>query len=169
VPRHQNKNLALYMRNLIFGAEDSLVSTVGLLSGVAIGGVPGKTIVLTGIVLVFVEAFSMGVGSFLSESSLEESVNGDKAKSEGSMAGAGIMFLSYMASGLVPLWPYLALDGAAAFWGSILSALAGLFVLGYVSARLLGIRAYRSAFRMAMIGGVAIGIGALVGKLVGIN
>ena len=64
-------NRILYMRNLIFGAEDSLVSTVGLLSGIAIGGVPKSAIILTGIVLIFVEAFSMGVGSYLSEYSVE--------------------------------------------------------------------------------------------------
>ena len=55
---------ALYLRNFIFGVEDSLVSTVGLLSGVAVANVDQATIFLTGMVLIFVEAFSMGVGSF---------------------------------------------------------------------------------------------------------
>ena len=52
-----------YFRNFIFGVEDSLVSTVGLLSGVAIAGVPSRTILLTGVVLILVEAFSMAAGA----------------------------------------------------------------------------------------------------------
>src|SRR3989338_4103836 len=46
----------VYIRNLIFGVEDSLVSTVDLLSGVAAAGVPRSVIFLTGVVLIFVEA-----------------------------------------------------------------------------------------------------------------
>ena len=64
-----------YFRNFIFGVEDSLVSTVGLLSGIAIADVPGHTIFLTGVVLIFVEAFSMAAGTFLSEYSAEEDSN----------------------------------------------------------------------------------------------
>ena len=63
---------ASYIRNFVFGVEDSLVSTVGLLSGVAIAGVEQKYIFITGLILIFVEAFSMAVGSFLSEESAEK-------------------------------------------------------------------------------------------------
>ena len=49
---------ALYIRNFVFGVEDSLASTVGLLSGIATAGVNASTIVVTGAVLIFVEAFS---------------------------------------------------------------------------------------------------------------
>ena len=66
------KNIILFMRNFVFGAEDSLVSTVGLLAGVATAGVLQKEIIISGVVLIFVEAFSMSVGSFLSERTTEE-------------------------------------------------------------------------------------------------
>ncbi len=67
---HEDRKV--YLRNFVFGVEDSLVSTVGLLSGVAAAGVETKTIVLTGVVLIIVEALSMAVGSYLSEYSVEE-------------------------------------------------------------------------------------------------
>lgn len=67
-----NKKYSLIIRNFVFGVEDSLVSTVGLLAGIAFAGVEAKTVVLTGAVLIFVEAFSMGVGSLLSEQSVEQ-------------------------------------------------------------------------------------------------
>ena len=40
-----------YLRSFIFGVEDSLVSTVGLLSGVAIANASRDTILLTGTVV----------------------------------------------------------------------------------------------------------------------
>ena len=62
----------MFLRNTVFGVEDSLVSTVGLLSGIAATGSVSKSfILLTGIVYISVEAFSMAVGSFLSEEFVE--------------------------------------------------------------------------------------------------
>ena len=60
-----------YLRNFVFGVEDSLVSTVGLLSGIAIAGMNRESIFATGVVLIFVEAVSMAAGSFLAETSAE--------------------------------------------------------------------------------------------------
>src|SRR3990167_10071302 len=97
---------ALFLRNLVFGVEDGLVSTVGLLSGIAIAGAPRGTIFLTGGVLIFVEAFSMAAGSLLSEASVEE-MDGGVDDTRGSLAAGVVMFGSYFAAGLVPLFPYI--------------------------------------------------------------
>src|SRR3989344_2538547 len=94
----QKTFFALYVRSFIFGAEDSLVSTVGLLSGIAAAGVPQGTIFLTGMVLVFVEAFSMAAGSFLSERSAEEYVSRSGVPMRYFVVGGVIMFLSYFIS-----------------------------------------------------------------------
>jgi VIT1/CCC1 family predicted Fe2+/Mn2+ transporter len=61
-----------YFRNFIFGVEDGLVSTVGLISGIAVADVPKETIFVTGIILILVEAVSMAAASFLSENSANE-------------------------------------------------------------------------------------------------
>ena len=60
------------MREIVFGLEDSLVSTLGAVTGVAVGSGDRYIIVLTGLVLVAVEAISMSAGSFLSTQSVEE-------------------------------------------------------------------------------------------------
>ncbi len=154
------------MRNFIFGAEDSLVSTVGLLAGITVGGVERSSIILTGIVLIFVEAFSMGVGSFLSESEAEEYLEGTKPKSDYSFTAGLVMFLSYVVMGMVPLWPYMAMDTQNALICSLISSLIALFVLGIVSAKILHIRQFRSAIRMLVVGGLAIVVGMAVAKIV---
>ncbi len=164
--RHSiREHFAGYMRNFIFGVEDSLVSTVGLLSGVAVGGVDRSTILLTGIVLIFVEAFSMGVGSFLSEQSAEEYVTRRSKTAKFSLLASAIMFVSYFLAGFVPLLPYVVMNPSQAFPISIISALCGLVILGLVSSRVLKINILRSTFRMLLVGAVAVGIGVVVGVI----
>lgn len=155
---------ATYVRNFIFGVEDSLVSTVGLLSGIAVAGLSKHNIFLTGIVLIFVEAFSMGVGSYLSEESAEEYT---RAKKSLSLQGALIMFFSYFAAGFIPLAPYLVFSVNPAFFISIILSLVALFMLGLVSSKIFKTdHTLRHGIRMLIIGGAAIAVGIIVGKLV---
>lgn len=160
-----NKTFLLYTRNLIFGAEDSLVSTVGLLTGISSAGVAIGEVVITGIVLICVEAFSMSVGSFLSERTTEESSPDYGKEKSGSLLASFIMFASYLVCGLIPLLPYLFLPIETALWWSIGASLVALFVLGFVSAKILKIKVLKSSVRMMVIGGLAIGLGVVVGLL----
>lgn len=162
--RAGREEFASYVRNFIFGVEDSLVSTAGLLSGIAAAGLPKKEIFLTGIILIFVEAFSMGAGSYLSEESAEEFTG---AKKSISLQGALIMFFSYFAAGFIPLAPYLIFSVNPAFFFSITMSLVALFVLGIISSRIFrALHTVRHGLRMLIIGGTAILVGIVVGKLV---
>lgn len=60
------------VRDVVFGLEDSLVSTLGTITGVAVGTHNTFYVVLTGVVLVFVEAISMTAGSYLSSKSAKD-------------------------------------------------------------------------------------------------
>lgn len=160
-------DLAARFRNLVFGVEDSLVSTVGLLSGVAIAGVERHTIFLTGVVLIFVEAFSMAAGSFLSESSAEEYLRRGKPRPSTSLVGGVIMFFSYFISGFVPLSPYIFFETSVAFPASIACSLVALFFLGVWGGRVTRVSVWKSALRMFLVGGLAILVGIAAGSLVG--
>lgn len=155
---------SLYIRNFIFGVEDSLVSTVGLLSGIATGDLPQRAILLTGVVYVFVEAFSMAVGSFLSEESAEEYVAKARVSDLLPFLGGVIMFVSFVIAGFIPILPYLIFHGTAALYSSILFSLAVLFGLGVLNGRVSGINPWSRAVRMVILGGLAIAIGVLVGQ-----
>lgn len=156
---------ASYLRNFIFGVEDSLVSTVGLLSGVAAAGSTRSMIIITGAVLIFVEAFSMAVGSFLAEASAEEYELRREAPVKQVIVGGAIMFGSYFLSGLIPLAPYVAMDSTRALWWSIAVSLGALFALGLVGARIAHVSLVRHGVRMLTIGGIAIAVGVMVGVL----
>lgn len=154
----------MYVRNVVFGVEDSLVSTVGLLSGIAAAGVPRGTVFLTGTVLIFVEAFSMAVGSFLSERSVEEYERASVASGRNSLIAGSVMFFSYFLSGFVPLLPYFFTEVRAAFWSSIFLSLIALFLLGLVSGRMFKADGWKSALRTFFVGGIAVAVGVLVGQ-----
>ena len=158
---------SLYIRNIIFGIEDSLAATVGLLSGIAAEHVPYETILLTGFVYIFVEAFSMGIGSFLSEESAQEYEGKRRMTSMRAASGGVVMFVSCVLAGFVPIIPYLVLPFEYALPGSIGLSLLVLSLLGYVHARLSKRAAWPRVLRMVLLGGTAILVGVLVGKLVG--
>lgn len=153
----------VYVRNFLFGAEDSLVSTVGLLSGVAIAGVAASTIILTGIILIFVEAFSMGVGSYLSEYITHSEKDPQEKMSE--LAGI-IMLISYMVAGFIPLSPYIFFEGAFALILSISFSLVALIVLGIIGSNLSHTNRVKNTLRMFILGGGAIAIGIVVSLFV---
>ncbi len=160
----ERSRTSLYIRNFIFGVEDSLVSTVGLLSGIVAAGSGKGVIILTGIILIFVEAFSMAVGSFLSDQSAEEYVHQRDLPLLKSFSGGFTMFVSYFVSGFVPLAPYIFFPSEQAFWISIGCSLVALFALGATGSIFSRVNAVKGGFQMAVIGGLAIGIGVLVGQ-----
>ena len=163
----QKELFASYVRNLIFGVEDGLVSTVGLLSGIAVAGISQSAILLTGTVLIFVEAFSMATGSFLSERSAEEYTIGNNVSPRYAFIDGIIMFFSYFISGPIPLTPYIFFTAQNALLLSIVLSPITLFMLGVVSAKMFKAHILRSGLRMLILGGIAIGVGIVVGKWVG--
>lgn len=60
------------VRDFVFGMEDGLVSNLGLVLGVYVGGGSSFAIVLAGLASMFAGAFSMSAGSYLSAKSQKE-------------------------------------------------------------------------------------------------
>ena len=57
---------------MVFGVEDGMVSTLGSITGIAIGSNNHAMVILAGVVIISVESISMGIGSYLSNRSQEE-------------------------------------------------------------------------------------------------
>jgi len=159
--RHKQEKTTLY-RNFIFGVEDSLVSTVGLLSGVATASVSDKAVATSGIILIFVEAFSMAVGSYLSEETT--TAYGRRGRALASRA-ASVMFISYIVAGCIPLFPYLILPVTLAYPLSIGASLLALTMLGVHSALRFKLPVLGKAVEMVILGGLATLVGVAIGSL----
>ncbi len=148
-----------YFRNGVFGAEDSLVSTVGVLFGVSTAVQDKTTVLLTGIIVIAVEALSMGAGAFSTETSTQEIKDTAKPKEKPWIDGL-IMFLSYFITGILVLSPYLFLDLSTGKIVSVAIAVIALFLLGYLPNKKL-----KSGLRTVMVAGLAIIVGYLIGQL----
>lgn len=154
----------IIVRSSFFGFEDGLVSTVGLLSGIAAAGVDNKAIITTGIILVAVEALSMGVGGFLSEETIEEGSRRRGAFSLSLDSGLSLLF-SYIIAGFIPLIPYFFGSGNTQIQASIIITLISLFSLGLFGGKVMGISMIKNAIRVLLLGGATIAIGVIIGNI----
>ncbi len=68
------------IRDIVFGLEDGMVSTLGVVVGVAIGSGNHWVTLLAGVVVIFVESLSMSAGSYLSSKSERESLDNEIAE-----------------------------------------------------------------------------------------
>ncbi len=216
------------LREVVFGIEDGMVSTLGAITGIAIGSQNKPTVLLAGIVIIAVESISMGVGSYLAnkskqssdkqklaEEKLELKKFPDEEKNElyqmflrdgwskklaGHMMNEatsnkklmlkemayrelqisshkpmsavknGIyMYFSYIVGGVIPLTAYFVLPIEIAIPISIIETLAGLFLLGATTVKYTNERWFVSGTRVLTLGGIALLVGLLVGKLFLVN
>lgn len=152
-----------YLRSSLFGFEDALVSTTGMVVGISIGTTNLKFILLAAFVTIAVEAVSMGAGEFLSDEAVHEL---DKKQiKDNALISATAMFVSYTIGGLIPVLPIIFLPHYQGIFGSIITAFIGLFILGFIKGKIVHINKIRSALEMLTIGGVAAIIGIVVGLI----
>ena len=163
------KTSALYLRTIIFGITDSLVSTVGLLAGLDVAGAPHATLALTGIVYAFVEAFSMAIGNYLSEESAEEYVAKGTVGTRAAFSGGVIMFFVFVVAAFIPILPYLVSTSSLALVGSVALSILALFIVGLASGKVARLPMLKRGIRMALLGGSAIVIGVIVGLFVPVS
>jgi len=153
-----------FLRNFVFGAEDGLVSTVGLLSGVSFAGLAPREVILSGVILIMVEAISMAAGVYISEDSEKEL---DPNEKENVISDTIVMFFSYALIGLIPLLPYIALnDTRTAFYWSIAASLVALFCVGLFKGFFVHSHPLKGALKITAIGAVVIAVAVFIGTLI---
>ena len=151
-----------YLRSGLFGLQDGLVSTTGVVAGIS-AGVSDKTIIiLAALVAVSVEASSMAAGQYTSEKAVHQLDKTGK-HTDSLLVGSLIMFFAYFLAGLVPIVPTIIFNQPEATKISIAAAFIGLFTVGYIKGKIVEHHALRSATELLVIGGVATVIGLIVG------
>ena len=152
-----------YLRSTVFGFQDALVSTTGIVVGISVGVDNKQFILLSALVTISVEALSMGAGQYLSEKTVHELPQ--NRHRDNLLTGGLIMFISYLLGGLIPIIPIIFSIPPLSSILSIIFAFIGLFSLGFVKAKLFQGKTWRSALEMLIIGGLATLIGLLVGLI----
>ncbi len=159
------------MREIIFGLEDSLVSTLGALTGIAIGARSTYIVILSGLVLLAAEGMSMAAGSYLSSKSAFETErllhehDGKDFDHEANPIRAGlVMGVFYFIGGLVPLAPYFFFSIQTALLLSIPLTALVLFLVGVWSSTYTRRGAMRSGAEMVFISLSAALIGYVIAR-----
>ena len=145
---------------MVFGLEDGLVSTTGAVAGVAAGTRDADVVLLAGVVILAVEALSMAAGQLLSERTVHQV---EPWHRDSLAVGAVLMFVAYIAAGLVPLMPILLMRSVTSVVIGAALAFPALFLLGWAKGRVVGVAPRRSGIEVLLVGGVAAAIGILVG------
>jgi len=157
-------------REIIFGLEDSLVSTLGAVTGIAVGAGSEYVVILSGLVLIAAEGMSMAAGSYLSSKSAvqaQEAFHGKKqAEKEYPVRAAFVMGGFYFVGGAVPLFPYFFLPITQAILVSIPVTVFVLFGVGVWAANFTGRSKLTSGLEMAGISLAAAVVGYVIGRLV---
>jgi len=158
-----------YLKNVIFGANDGVITTLAVVSGVVGASLSTRVILILGFAKLVADGFSMGASDFLSSRS-EPSVEDRPAHREATRHAAAT-FVGFVLAGFVPLVAYLIPGIDARFRLSLALTLAALFGIGAGRALFSDRRWLRAGLEMLGVGlaaaGVAYGVGALAAHLTG--
>ncbi|OGD71740.1 hypothetical protein A3A84_03215 [Candidatus Collierbacteria bacterium RIFCSPLOWO2_01_FULL_50_23] len=161
------------VRETIFGLEDSIVSTLGVVVGIAAGTDSRYIVLLSAIVVVVVESLSMGAGTYLSNKSQMEIERAqgksgflrDRKIVAKSVTDSVFMAVSYILGGLTSVLPFFFLSPRDAIIPSVLISVLTLFYVGFAKGKMARINPFKSGLEMSTISLTAAGLGFVVGKL----
>ena len=162
-----------YIRDLVYGATDGVITTFAVVAGVTGGTLAARTVLILGVANLLADGLSMGVSNYLAIRS-EERVREGKgdAVPDSRPARHGLAtFAAFVAAGAMPLVPYLFPRPAAGrFVVASALSLVVLFVVGAARARVGAGRWWTSGLEMlglgVVVGIAAFAVGAMVSSLV---
>jgi VIT1/CCC1 family predicted Fe2+/Mn2+ transporter len=158
-----------YIRELVYGANDGIITTFAVVAGVSGGGLPLSVVLIIGAANLLADGLSMAVGNYLSIRAHESVLEAEGApEQEASPARHGLAtFLAFVGVGAVPLAPYaLPALRVESFSLSVALTLLALFIVGASRATISNVRWWWAGLEMfglgAAVAAVAYGSSALV-------
>ncbi|MDZ7689435.1 MAG: VIT1/CCC1 transporter family protein [Halobacteriales archaeon] len=159
-----------YVAEVIYGANDGIVTTFAVVSGVAGAALDPAVVVILGVANLFADGFSMGMSNFLSQrSSIDYHVARGETANEVTKPPAYTAFTTFAAFvvvGWAPLLPYV-LGATEPFVVSVAMAGVAFFVVGASRTLVTNKRWYTAGGEMFVVGMLAAGVAYTVGVLLG--
>lgn len=161
-----------YIRDMVYGANDGIITTFAVVAGVTGGALSPKAVLIVGAANLLADGLSMGVGNYLSIRSHESARAAQELpEEEAAPARHGVAtFLAFASAGSVPLLPYVfAVPAEIRFGLSVLVTFAALFAIGALRSLVTVDRWSTAGLEMLLLGvlvaGAAYGSGAFVAWL----
>jgi VIT1/CCC1 family predicted Fe2+/Mn2+ transporter len=173
-PRGTRATARHYIRDLVYGASDGIVTTFAVVSGVAGGSLSHTAVLVIGAANLAADGLSMGVGNFLAIRAHERAREVDNLPEEEAypVKHGVATFAAFVAAGSVPLLPYVvaAMTEHALAW-SVALTLATMFGVGAARGFATNERWWPAGLESLILGSLvaasAYGAGAVVAALVG--
>jgi VIT1/CCC1 family predicted Fe2+/Mn2+ transporter len=163
-----------YIRELVYGANDGIITTFAVVAGVAGGGLSLRAVLIVGAANLLADGLSMGVGNYLSIRAHESVLQVEaRPQQEAFPWRHGVAtFLAFVAAGCVPLVPYVIPPFPFDRFGtSIVLTMVSLFAIGASRAMISNVSWWRAGLEMfglgAVVAGVAFASGAAVAAVIG--
>ena len=158
-----------YVRELIYGANDGIITTFAVVAGVAGGRLSLRVVLILGAANLFADGISMAAGNYLSIRSHESVLAAqDLPEEEASpLRHAAASFLAFIVAGAIPLAPYVAPGFPFdRFASSIVLTLSAMFAIGGSRALIARARWWAAGLEMLALGAIVAGLAYGSGKLV---
>lgn len=161
-------NKASLLRDIVFAADEGIVTTFSIVAGSTGAGLHANVPIILGLANIIADGFSMGTGIYLGIKSELEMDKKDKTlvKIEGNpFSHSLVSFLSFAFFGFLTLIPFLFnLPNKFVISGIIVGVL--LFAIGLLKTIFTKRNSIKSAFEMLLIGGFSAFAAYMVGFLV---
>jgi VIT1/CCC1 family predicted Fe2+/Mn2+ transporter len=158
-----------YVRELIYGANDGIITTFAVVAGVAGGGLSLPVVLIIGAANLFADGLSMAAGNYLSIRSHESVLEAQALPEEEAspLRHAAATFAAFVVAGSVPLVPYmLPFWPLGRFSSSVALTLLAMFAVGASRAMIANVRWWNAGLEMlglgAVVAALAYGSGAVV-------
>lgn len=156
-----------YVGDLVYGANDGLVTTFAVVSGVSGADLAPGVVLILGAANLLADGFSMGASGYLAIRS-SASADGVSRGVREPLAHGCATFLAFLVAGAVPLAGYVL--GGSSFGASAAVTGATMFAAGAARALVTPRGWFRCGLEMLLVGAaasaVAYGAGALLGRWV---
>ncbi len=157
-----------YIKDIIYGANDGIVTTFAVVAGSVGAGLSARVILILGFSNLLADGFSMGAGNFLGSRSEKEVAQAAGEKYvKSAFTPAVLTFCSFVVAGALPLLPFVVGNGGNFTWAMLTTATA-LFTVGATLGAMVMHRHWVLwGLEMLFVGGIASTIAYVIGYLIG--
>lgn len=157
-----------YLKDLIYGANDGIITTFAVVAGVVGADLSARTILILGFANLVADGFSMGASNFLSIRS-DEAVReeqGLQPREPHAFRHGAATFLAFLVLGVVPLLIYLVPVFPHDFSTAATVTLVALFLVGAARAMITVKRWWTAGLEMLLVGATAAAVAYAIGGFV---
>ena len=161
-----------YLGDFIYGANDGIITTFAVVSGVAGAALQPHIVLILGFANLFADGFSMGASNFLALRSGDDArrAEGLEPAEPYPLRHAGVTFLAFVVAGFVPMISYVLISPEDAFHVAVVLTVVTLFAVGASRSLVTQAKWYVAGAEMTVVGSlaaaVAYGVGALISDLI---